>query len=819
VNRFPAPAGRAVRLRTVVAGLAGVAVVAGVLAPGAVGAAEPTPSASPGASASPSATPTPAASPSVSARPVVTRLPAPRVLGPVEGVVLKTVVLDWTAVAGAEGYKVEVGTDEDWSDGAVYGTEVTSGATAFTLPVAVPHASYVWRVAATTKTGQGRWSSNGSFVRAWTARPTPLTPTPDRDAPDGWTFAWTPVAGASEYQLQVSTVPTFDDGSLVDRAPTQTQNEPLTESCFTTRTEVTPHVHHGNPVISAPGDCSLTLVRSDPTQRRYWRVRALDHYVSGKVTLPTAPVTDEGISHLPPNFKGNDLDLTACPKLVADEPLGAVFPSPSPSATGTASASPSPSSTGGVKPPVLSCTPANPVEKGAWSETTRFSMSWPSTMTDHTTFPLVETHELPETTCTAALVCRDIPMLSWDEVPGAMAYRVYLALDPSYSNIVYVGDVLGTEWVPLYSLRDNTAGQAYYYAVQACSAIGCGDVPAEPLSFRKRSPAVVPTGPAEGAQIAANVGQVTFTWKDWSETLADVTGAPATSGPTSYRVQVTTEDDPDFTDTLLDAEVDETAFVPPTVRFPDGRLLWRVQAIDASGNRQPFSPVHSFVRDVTAPAATVLDTARLAVDGTVALTFSEPVTGVDATSVKVNPAANVTVRLAADRLSAVISPATRWLLGAKHTVELAPTIKDLVGNAVQPAAGDLEVVSRADDGSPALGYAGRWNKRAATNALGGGFHASTPTMRAQTAVTVSLYGKGVRVTGCQGPTGGLADVWVDGVKRARVDTYRRWSGCGVTLAEYALPSGRHQVQLRGVGLKRPASKGTALMVDAVDALQ
>ncbi len=212
-------------------------------------------------------------------------------------------------------------------------------------------------------------------------------------------------------------------------------------------------MHHGKPKISSPGDCSLTLVSSDPSTPRYWRVRALDHVVGEQVDLPTAPTTDEGISHLPPNFIGGELDLSRLPApggRRADRAASSPRRRPAPSASASASASAGPSPARSPAKPVLSCTPANPVEKGAWSATTRSPCRWPSTTTDHTTFPLVTTnaaagHHLHRGRRSAA-TSRSSP---GTRSPGAMAYRVYLALDPSYSNIAYVGDVLGTEWVPL----------------------------------------------------------------------------------------------------------------------------------------------------------------------------------------------------------------------------------------------------------------------------------------------------------------------------------------------------------------------------------
>jgi hypothetical protein len=73
---------------------------------------------------------------------------------------LQSVTLDWNAVSGATGYKVQVGRDSTWSDDASVVVDKQVLASEYTLPVLLPHATYVWRVAAIGASGKvGHWSS------------------------------------------------------------------------------------------------------------------------------------------------------------------------------------------------------------------------------------------------------------------------------------------------------------------------------------------------------------------------------------------------------------------------------------------------------------------------------------------------------------------------------------------------------------------------------------------------------------------------------------------------------------------------------------
>ena len=126
---------------------------------------------------------------------------APAVVGPVtSGPVVKDVSLTWQRTAGATGYRVQVGTDPDWSDTPTYSLDTVG--TQLSLPAGLPHAAYVWRVAALEGTGHGPWSTNGTFTKGWRDRPTTIAPAPASNTPgDLPTFRWLPIPSASAYEL------------------------------------------------------------------------------------------------------------------------------------------------------------------------------------------------------------------------------------------------------------------------------------------------------------------------------------------------------------------------------------------------------------------------------------------------------------------------------------------------------------------------------------------------------------------------------------------------------------------------------------------
>ena len=759
-------------------------------------------------------------------------LPAPPVVGPGTSGALKEVVLDWTGVASATSYVVQVGTDEQWADDPTL--ELTTVATRLTLPTSLPHASYVWRVAAVGEQGQGRWSPAGHFVRGWSARPTLVTPAGGPvDPADGVpTFRWTPVPHASEYQLQVSDSPYFD-------APYRRQAGGTTESCFTTRTSVTPFNSQAQARNDGAGDCTFTLLGTGAPL--HWRVRALDHVADSAPEVETTPAVDEGISSAPP-ARRDELDTSPCPDAPAPVTTGAPVgggstpsASPSPSASSSASPSSSPSSSSsptaspsaGDEQERGSCEPAHTVEKGPWSASSSFSHVFgiPSPAPWFRDLPPAGRPVAAQGTCTAGR-CADFPTLSWPRVAGAQWYRLTVALDAEYENIQAVVETPALTWTPVDSWRDRNAGSAYHVVVQAGTIepardgrpAGC-DEPSEPLVFGKSSPRLAATSPADGAFVGGS--EVVLSWQSASAALAAATGAPATSEARAYRVQVAAAANPGFAKDRLveDVVLDSTHHVSATVRYPDGEYLWRVQPLDASGHRLPWSPVRRFVRDTTAPTFRVASADRLAPRGPVRVAFSEPVTGIDARSTSMSGVL-ASIGVAADRRTVDLRPGRVLVPGAGHTVTVTAGVRDRAGNPVAGKPVPVRVDPVVDDRSPALALAGPWTRLVASNAAQGTWTRSVPTGARRTSASVVLHGRGAEIKGCVGPAHGLLEVWADGVRAARVDTYRAWSGCGAVLARVTFGTpGTHRVELRGVGAKRPASKGTAVAVDAITAMR
>ena len=758
----------------------------------------------------------------------------PGVVSPLTaGAGAKEVVLDWAPVADATSYVVEVDTDDEWSDDPTLSLKTV--ATRITLPTSLPHASYVWRVAAVGGGGQSRWSPNGSFTRGWSERAKPLTPV-GASAPGLGivTFSWSPVPTASEYQLQVSDSPYFD-------AAVRTQADSKTESCFTTRTSVTPFNGQAAARNDGAGDCLFTLLGTGET--RYWRVRPLDHVADDAPEVNTTPVVDEGISSLPP-AKAGELDTSACPEPVKASPSAtpsAASPKPSASASGSASASPSPSGTpsssASASPSAApddkgGCEPANTVEKGAWSAGVAFTDTRPRLAGPAPAYRSLVSADRPMPTPTlskdvcAADLCRDFPTVSWGSVDGAQAYRLYVALDEDFTNIHAIIETPGNSWTPTTQWRDSTAGAHYYVVVQPCtvtpaadgSRAGC-DEPSAPAKFRKSSPKLALKGPASGALVGG--AEVVLSWQAASSALAAATGSPATSEAYAYRVQVALKGNPDFQKEGLveDVVVDGTHHVSVDKRYAQVPHLWRVQPVDASGHRLPWSATGTFTPDTVAPTFAVLPK-LLPARGSFTIRFSEPVGGLASTNFALT-GVPITVQASADRRSAIVTPAKALLPGASHSLAVGTKVRDGAGNGTLPARVPVVVDPTVDDRSPVLALSGSWSRFTASNAVARTFSQSVPTTKAPTSAAVVLSGRGVEVKGCVGPRNGTADVWVDGAKVKRVDSYRPYSGCGVVLTRigFKVPGGAHRVQINSTGQKNAKSKGTAVSVDAIVAVR
>ena len=677
---------------------------------------------------------------------------------------------------------MQVGTDPYWSDEAdIFPLSTVS--TRLTLPVWLPHADYLWRVAAVGADGvRGPWSRTldtltdepleaVTFTRGWADVPVLHEQVPgDEYFP---TFRWSPVRTASEYQIQVT-----DDPAALGLGPNE-QMRGATGSCFTTRTTMTPFNKQKTAANSGVGNCWFEGLSTAP--QLFWRVRALDA-VSGDVKeLATKPVVTSGISTQPP-APAEELDTTDCPK-----------------------------ASSGV---VAACEPVHAVEKGDWSAVQVWDRyaPWPSVEEDHRLLPQVTTAPLPADLCSPTGLCRDVPTIDWDEVPGATFYRTYIALDRQFTNIQEIAETPATTYTPTVQWRDSGVNASYYYAVQACTSIGCGPVTSSPPAYRKGSVPVLlhETRPTRTDTV--------LTWDHYADVLGEL--GDAASEAAAYRVQVTTAADTSFASPVEDVVTDQTSHASTTTRYADGAYLWRVQAVDASGHKLRWSAPGTFRRDATAPV--VAATSGLtSVDprASFSVVMSEAVTGVNSATAYLQPAAGgaavpATVSVSSGK-NVVVDPTGTLPAGGSYVLVLTSGIRDAADNALVTVKKAVTVNAVLDDANGAFTYAGTWTTPSSSMVSYGRYHLASAAGATATAAT---SGTGVRVYGCRGPSGGKLELRVDGVVKATVDTYRSYSSCG-TLAEVTgLRAGTHSVQVKVLGTRSSASKGTGVGLDGLRAL-
>ena len=217
---------------------------------------------------------------------VVQGLPAPQIVYPVDDInqTLEDVVFDWTPVAGAKTYDLQVALDADFNNIALTAAGIQS--TRYSPATTLNSDQFWWRVRAVDPAGQqSSWTSSlNGFKRLWPEAPTAVYPTGTSGTPGNVTgykqyYQWTPARHATRYQLQVSTDVNFSPGA--------------TDTCTTAQTTYTPH---------ASGDCSYP----SGSAVFYWRVRPLDlPYPNG---LPGIFSTAQAFTYTNPGPVGGQLE-------------------------------------------------------------------------------------------------------------------------------------------------------------------------------------------------------------------------------------------------------------------------------------------------------------------------------------------------------------------------------------------------------------------------------------------------------------------------------------------------------------------------------
>jgi hypothetical protein len=125
-------------------------------------------------------------------------------------------------------------------------------------------------------------------------------------------------------------------------------------------------------------------------------------------------------------------------------------------------------------------------------------------------------------------------------------------------------------------------------------------------------------------------------------------------------------------------------------------------------------------------------------------------------------------------------------------------------------------VTRREEADPSATYAGTWSQGVAFNFWSG--EKASLSGEASAQVTFTFSGKAVRWIGTRSFNGGIANVLLDGVQVAQIDTYApvQEEYQASMYSATGLADASHTLTIVGTGQKNPASQNTWIIVDAFD---
>src|SRR5262249_23183010 len=123
-------------------------------------------------------------------------------------------------------------------------------------------------------------------------------------------------------------------------------------------------------------------------------------------------------------------------------------------------------------------------------------------------------------------------------------------------------------------------------------------------------------------------------------------------------------------------------------------------------------------------------------------------------------------------------------------------------------------VTRVEQDGTGVTYAGYWYPNAGTFNSGG---SATLAQGANSSATIAFNGTGVTWIGYQDQWSGIANVYVDGVFKAQVDTYSSSSKARSALYTVTgLTNGSHKMTITVTGRMNASASGAWVWVDAFD---
>jgi hypothetical protein len=392
-----------------------------------------------------------------------------------------------------------------------------------------------------------------------------------------------------------------------------------------------------------------------------------------------------------------------------------------------------------------------------------------------------------------------VPFFKWNAQAFAKEYEIQIARNGdtlfSSANLVF-GSAPKTK-LSAWSPTSSFAAGDYAWRVRRLDVTGKPGPWSAARTFTYELAAPTLVSPADDHNFSNN--NVLFDWG-------------AVQGAVQYRVQVSTAST--FT-SLYENQATVMTSWAPTKLYGDGGYYWRVQVLDAAGNVLSTSAVRHFTKDGSPPIVTAKSpTSNASITGTFSVTFSEPVTGVTATTFKMVIAGTASLVAGAvatpSATTATFKPSAALMPGQSYTLSLTGGIEDLSGNPLIATSWTVRTALLVEQNSPATFEV--WDRDYTSSASAGAYDGSR-TSYSKTIFTFT--GTNVTLLGRRATDGGYANVYLDGVYQGKATFYASTTQWKVPIyAKSGLADAKHTLDVRVTGTKPTASSNTWVYIDA-----
>ena len=379
----------------------------------------------------------------------------------------------WTAVRGAQFYKLQYSTDPTFSTNTI---TVDTRNTTYTPTSTLPNdQNYYWRVQVHSGDSDSAWTTASQYFRKqWCIQPVLLTPTNNYQHQRFPVFSWTPVPGASYYRIEIS--PNTGFSGLCDSGNTantfgSAQHNSCTGGLYYWR--VTPYDGNGRVGVTSNAPSYVSYSTSVAPHQVYPLYYYPPDTYAGFPGVETHPHEDRTVPL--PIFIWHRVYATTG-EVYAEAYRLQVSTDPTFSSVNwtvdTENLVAAPTSANPLTPStntdyywrVRPLTGIGGSETGQWSQIwkTRIDPSRGLTPTGSAPVLIRPTagFEFAETT----------PLLEWFPLSGATSYEVEISLDASFSTTVDTASVSYPAYAPTQSLAQRSLGDVgfgtYYWRVR-----------------------------------------------------------------------------------------------------------------------------------------------------------------------------------------------------------------------------------------------------------------------------------------------------------------------------------------------------------------